>query len=80
MGWDTDAANREFVAEMDRKAQAVMREGTSEEESVSYASTTWVDLLGYRYKCKGRVERLRDLKRRVDSTGGFHGVVVVIGR
>lgn len=47
-----------------------MREGASEEASVSYASTTWVDLLGYRYKCK----------EMVDSTGGFHGVVVVIGR
>ncbi|RYP23001.1 hypothetical protein DL767_008926 [Monosporascus sp. MG133] len=71
LSWYTDSANDDFVAMMDRKAQAAMRVDTEQDDFVSYTNTTRDDPLEYRYKGADRISKLKALKKQLDPTGIF---------
>lgn len=56
---------------MDEKAQAAMRQGSNEDDYISYTNTTRDDPLSYRYKGEQRIQRLQELKRLWDPKGVF---------
>ncbi|KAK7737330.1 hypothetical protein SLS53_006633 [Cytospora paraplurivora] len=62
--WYKDATNHDLVDSADKKAQAIMRRGTEEQDFISYTNTSRADPISYRYKGAKRIERLKALKKQ----------------
>ncbi|KAI1873804.1 uncharacterized protein JN550_003073 [Neoarthrinium moseri] len=71
LSWYSDAANHDFVGEMDEKAQAAMRVGTEPHRFVAYTNTSRDGPIEFRYKGVERISRLQGLKRHYDPEGIF---------
>ncbi|KAI1855302.1 hypothetical protein JX266_000167 [Neoarthrinium moseri] len=71
LSWYSDAANHDFVGEMDEEAQAAMRVGTEPHEFVAYTNTSRDGPIEFRYKGVERISRLQGLKRPYDPEGIF---------
>ncbi|KAI9698854.1 MAG: hypothetical protein M1820_007361 [Bogoriella megaspora] len=69
--WYTDPALHEKMLDFDKRAQQLMRSGTTPSAYVAYTNTSRDDPIEYRYKGTGAVSKLEALKREWDPQGVF---------